>query len=146
MPAHDFADAAERVIDDDGQLIAEKPVRAAEDEVAAVVREVFRIQSVMAVAHGDGFIRHAQAIGRAAGFHLFGDFLRRKTRARAAVNGRVVAAVGRVGGVELGAGAEAGVNQLLFIEHVEIALIKFCALALHKRRLIPDQAQPCQIG
>ena len=38
------------------------------------------------------------------------------------------------------------ISTVSYTHLVEIALIKFCALALHKRRLIPDQAQPCQIG
>ena len=57
-----------------------------------------------------------------------------------------VAAVGRVGGVELRAGAEAGIEQAFFIERVKIAPIDVGALALHERRFIPGDAQPRQIG
>ena len=146
MPAHDFVYAAERVIHDDGELIAEKPVGAAQNEIAAVAREILLIQPVVAVADGNRFIRHAQAVRGAAGFQLLRDGLRGEMGACAGVNGHIVAAVRRVGGVELRAGAEAGIEQACFIERVKIAPIDVGALALHERRFIPDDAQPRQIG
>ncbi len=145
MPAHDFVYAAERVVHDDGELIAEKPVGAAQNEIAAVAREILPIQPVVTVANGNRFIRHAQTVRGAAGFQLLRDGLRGETGACAGVNGYVVAAVGRIGGVELRAGAKAGIEQPFFIERVKIAPIDVGALALHERRFIPDDAQPRQI-
>ena len=78
VPAHDFVYAAERVIHDDGELIAEKPVGAAQNEIAAVAREILLIQPVVAVADGNRFIRHAQAVRGAAGFQLLRDGLRER--------------------------------------------------------------------
>ena len=61
---HDLRDTAERVVADHGKLIGEDPVRSAQNEVAAVCRQVFAVFPENAVGKADGFLRHPDAPGR----------------------------------------------------------------------------------
>ena len=145
MPPDDLVHPAERVVYDHRQLIAEKPIRAADDEIPAVARHVFAVFPVMTIPNRNRFIRNAQAYRRTARLYALRNLFRRQMRTCSRINRIIVAAVGRGGGVKLCARAKAGVEQPFLLKLTGIPLIDFPAFALKKRRLIPCDAQPCQI-
>ena len=84
----------------------------------------------MSVGEGDGFLRHPETErGGAHAGTLFG--LRRgKSTAPSVVNRLAVGGMGRVGGMKLGAGAEAGIYQPLRPQPVQQGGVPLCAFLL----------------
>ena len=128
--ADDFRDAGERVVHDDRQLIGEQAVRAAEDHVAAVPLKLLADRAEVAVHKGYVLVRYAQAHGGRARLCALGDLPGREGGAGAVVDRLAVAQVRRLRGVQLGARAEARVDQAHGAQFVKIPLIDRRALAL----------------
>ena len=106
-----------------------------------------------AVRKGNLLVRHHQAVGRGFLFALFRNFLRRQSPAGARVDDVAVRGMGCAGGVQLGAGAKAGVHQSPLLQFAVALGIDLPALALVIGRvcaagaaaLVPCKPQPCKI-
>ena len=64
-----------------------------------------------AVGEGDVLVRHHEAVGRGFLFPLFGDLFGCQPPAGAGIDDVAVRGMGRTGGMELAAGAEAGIDK-----------------------------------
>ena len=73
--ANDLGHARKSVIDRHRKLIGEHAVRAADDEVAAFLCEVFAVFAEYAVCERDFLVRHAHTGRRRTFLALFRDFL-----------------------------------------------------------------------
>ena len=152
-PAHHLGDAHAGIIHHHRQLIGKHPVCPAQVEIAAVPQQVLRVGAHAAVRKGDGLVRHHQAIGRGFLFALFRDLFRRQPPAGARVDDVAVRGVGCAGGVQLGAGAKAGVYQphlfqfavALGIDVPALALVIGRVCAAGAAALVPRKPQPRKV-
>ena len=152
-PAHDFGDTHPGVVHHDGQLIRKYAVGAAEVKVTAVAQKVFCMFAHTAVGEGDVLVRHHEAVSRGFLFPLFGDFFGCQPPAGAGIDDVAVRGVGRTGGMELAAGAEAGIDKphvfqlfvALGVDAAALALVIWLMGAALAAALIPEKAQPPKV-
>ena len=106
-----------------------------------------------AIHKADILVRHPDPVSRGFVLPLLRDLLRRQVPAGAGIDDVAVRGMGRAGGMELGAGAEARVHQPLRSQLRVGLLIDGGALALVigavgpavAAALVPDKSQPAQV-
>lgn len=151
MPPDHLGDAHLRVVNHHGKLIGKDAVAAADEEVTAVTGEDLGLRAKDTVGKGDGargVIRAGNHKAERRGAHSGAsrDLLGGEASAGARVDGRAVARVGRARGVELGACAEARVEQSRVAELLEGGLIRLNTVALVVGSLVPIEAKPVKIS
>ena len=145
-PAHDLRYTGVDIVRYDGELIGENAVRAPENEVPALAREVFGVCAVMPVDKGNVPVRHAKPPERGALFGFRCALFLCQTAAGAGVDRVAVGGVGGVRGVfKIAARAPAGIDKALAAKPVENARIVFAACALIRLLAIPCKAEPAEI-
>ena len=145
-PAHDLRYTGVDIIRHDGELIGENAVRAPENEVPALAREIFGVWAVMPVRKGDALVRHTQPPERGAHFRFRRALFFGKIAAGAGVDRVTVGGVRSVRGVfEIAARTPAGIDKALAAQPVENALIVFAARALIRLLSVPRETEPAQI-
>ena len=150
---HHLRDPHTGIIHHHGQLVGKHAIGAAEVEIPAVAEQVLGVGAHTAIGEGDVLIGHHETIGRGLLFALFGDLLRRQAPAGAGIDHIAVGGVGCAGGMELGTGAETGVNKALCFQFVialgvdggALALVIGAVGAAAAAALVPDKAQPAQV-
>ena len=152
----DEGDALQGVIDDDGKVVAGRGLFAGEDDIAKELRfghelavgEVVPTQAVADEVLGFGHIE-PQGIGQAAG-----DAVLALGRGSAAAGAGVERAIGALRGLtgvgDLGldvlAGAEAGIEQALGVELIQRGAVVGEVLGLFADGLLPIKAEPREVG
>ena len=150
---HHLRHAHTGIIHHHGQLVGKHTIGTAEVEIPAVPEKVLGVGAHTAIGEGDVLIGHHEPVGRGLLFALFGDLLRRQPPAGAGIDDVAVGGMGCAGGMELGTGAEAGVNKALCFQFVialgvdggTLALVIGAVGAAAAAALIPEKAQPFQI-
>ena len=140
---HHLADAHAGVVHHHGQLVGVDPVGAADDEIAAVAQQVFAVVALETVAENNGLVRNLQPPG---GLPARGPVLWAQAPAGAGIDGLPVGGVGRGGGVELSAGAVAGVYQSLRFQRFKSGAVIFRPPRLRLALPVPVQAQPFEVA
>ncbi len=132
--AHDVGDALQGVVDDDRELVREKPVGALDDEVADLAREILRLRTLEPVAPLDARGAHAKAP--------------RARRARRAIRRNAVAAGAGVDVLsacadrcarELAPRARALVDVAMRAQSIERCRVRVAALGLSNDGPIPRE-------
>ncbi len=145
-PAHDLRYTGVDIVRHDGELIGENAVRAPENEIAALAREIFGVWAVMPVDKGNVPVRHAKPPERGALFGFRCALFLCQTAACAGVDRMTIARVRGVRGVfKIAARAPAGIDKALAAKPVENARIVFAARALIRLLAIPCKAEPAEI-
>ena len=145
-PAHDLRYTGVDIIRHDGELIGENAVRAPENEVPALAREIFGVWAVMPVRKGDALVRHTQPPERGAHFRFRRALFFGQIAAGAGVDRVTVGGVRSVRGVfEIAARTPAGIDKAIAAQPVENALIVFAARALIRLLSVPRETEPAQI-
>ena len=150
---HHLRHAHAGIVHHHSQLVGKHAIGAAEVEIPAVAEQVLGVGAHTAIGEGDVLIGHHETIGRGFLFALLGDLLRRQPPAGAGIDHIAVGGVGCAGGMELGTGAETGVNKALCFQFVialgvdggALALVIGAVGAAVAAALVPDKAQPFQI-
>ena len=148
--AHHVVDTHERVVDGDGKLVGVHAVAASHKEVAAFLRQAFELVAVDLVgklnrACGICGFGYAQAQRRRTHAGALANLLVGEGAAGACVNGRSVACVGSLCGMQLGARAEARVGEAHALEAGGVLLVYGRSLALEDGALVPVKAEPAQV-
>ena len=137
---HHLGDAACGVVHHHGQLIGVDAVCPPDDEVPAVLGEVFLVPALEAVLYAPDLIRHHKPPGR--GFRFLRPLRRCEAAAGAGVDHPAIGGVGRRGGVKLCAGAVAGVDQPPCPEGFKGFLVGLAPEALGCLLFVPGEPQP----
>ena len=152
-PPHHLRHAHPGIVHHHGQLVGKHTIGTAEVEIPAVAEQVLGVGAHTAIGEGDVLIGHHEPVGRGLLFALFGDLLCRQPPAGAGIDHIAVGGVGCAGGMELGTGAETGVNKALCFQFVialgvdggALALVIGAVGAAAAAALVPDKAQPAQV-
>ena len=151
--AHHFGHAHPGIVHHHRQLIGKHPIGTAEVEIAAVPQQVLPVLAHTAIHKDDLFVGHPEPVSRCFLLPLFGNFGGRQIPAGAGIDHVSVRSMGCAGSMELGAGAETGIDQPLRLQLGVLFLIDAAAFALVIGRvrpagaaaLLPDKAEPAQI-
>ena len=148
-PAHHFGDALRRIVDDDGEVIADALFLAPDDDVAAgervgdlCARQRIGPAERPGQREGGGDV---EPPGMGFGCHARGALGVTEVAAGAGIDDAARAVRGTGGGGDIGAAAEARIFETHGAQPVERRVVHRAACRLAHDRPVPIDAEPCQV-
>ncbi len=142
--AHDRGHALFGIVDDDSELVGERPIGAPDKEVSAIGGKILFVTALDKIVERIGLRRNDQTLRRRTDLLFFGTLHVGKMPTRTRVN-ELFPVVRRRCRMEVGTRAVARIHQVSLAQLLESLAIDVVAVMLEIRAFIPEKAQGFEV-